>query len=249
MRSNKLVRLTRLAPAGLVLLVTACGQNPESTERARGIFTGPNLVVALTIAFVVVSGLVLVAAIGIDRFVRTRRQLETAAPEPEEAEEEEEEVVAGIGVGRAGVPKWLYGFYVLIPLFAFLYVVNNVALVPAAEEPAAEETPAPTGPQTEWTLVASGIVFDLDRLILPPETDVVVTFENRDAGVPHNFYIWPDEAAAQAADDAAAVYAGSLFNGVATRVEEFTSPAAGEYYFNCTVHPTSMFGTVEVVAG
>jgi plastocyanin len=179
--------------------------------------------------------------------VRSRRALEAAPPEEEE-EEPEEEVVAGIRVANAGVPRWIYAFYVLIPLFAFLYVVNNVALRPAAEEQP-QETEAPTEPQTEVTLVASGIKFDPELLIFPPETEVTVNFENKDAGVPHNFVVWPDEQTAQTGNTGEANYAGSTFSGVATREEKFTTPGVGEYFFNCTVHPTSMFGTVEVVAG
>ncbi|MGH2760179.1 MAG: hypothetical protein ACRDKJ_11540, partial [Actinomycetota bacterium] len=121
MKPRPIVRLLRSAVAGAALFAAACGQNPESTERARGVLTGPNLVLALSIIFIIVAGGLLVGAVGLDRFVRSRNQLAAAPPEAEE-EEEKEEVVAGIGVGRAGVPRWLYGFYVLIPVFAFLYV-------------------------------------------------------------------------------------------------------------------------------
>ncbi len=246
--SRHSIRVVRAALACLAFATIACGQNPESTERARGVLTGAPLVLALSIVFIVISGALLVGVIAIDRFVRSRRALEAAPPEGAEEEEDQEEVVAGIAVGRAGVPRWLYGFYVLIPIFAFMYVVNNVALRPAAEEKS-EEPKKPSGPSPEWTIVASGIKFDLDTLIIPAGEPASVTFENKDAGVPHNFIVWPDEAAAQAADTSKAVHAGSTFAGVATKVEEFTVPEPGELYFNCAVHPTSMFGAVEVVAG
>lgn len=238
------IRTLRAALAGVAFAAAACGQNPETTEKARGVLTGAPLVLALSVVFIVIAGALLVGVIAIDRFVRSRQALE-AAP-PEEAEEEErEEVVAGIGVGRAGVPRWLYGFYVLIPIFAFMYVVNNVALRPAAEEKP-QESKKPSGPSAEWTIVSSGIKFDLEKLIVPGGP-VTVTFENKDAGVPHNFSVWPDEAAAQGGDTSKAVHAGSTFAGVATKVEKFTPPGGGELFFNCTVHPTSMFGTIEVV--
>lgn len=243
---KSLTRVIRSAPAGLVLAAAACGQNPETTEKARGVLEGAPLVLALSALFIVIAGALLVGVVGIDRFFRTRRALEEAPPEP--VEEEEEEVVAGIGVGRAGVPRWLYGCYVLIPVFAFLYVVNNVALRPAAEE-APKETERPRGPVTETTVVAVGIKFDVDKLIFPAETEVTVTFQNNDAGVPHNFTVWPDEAAAQAGDTGKAIHAGSNITGTSEKVEKFKTPAAGSYFFNCTVHPTSMVGTVEVVAG
>lgn len=246
---RRLIICVRTVLAGVAFAAAACGQNPDTTEQARGVLTGPNLVLALSIVFIVVAGGLLVGAIGIDRYLQSRRALEAAPPEgAEEEEEAKEEVVAGIAVGLAGVPRWLYGFYVLIPVFAFMYVVNNVALRPAPDEKPGE-TKAPTGPSVEWTVVASGIKFDLDLVIFPAGEPVTVTFENNDAGVPHNFVVWPDEAAAQGGNTGQALHAGSTFPGVATRVEKFTAPDAGEYYFNCAVHPTSMFGTVEVVGG
>jgi plastocyanin len=235
----------RTGLAGLALAAAACGQNPEHTERARGVLTGAPLVLALSVIFIVISGALLVGVIAVDRLVRSRHALETAPQEGAE-EEEAEEVVAGITVGRAGVPRWLYAFYVVIPVFAFMYVVNNVALRPEAEEKP-QESKAPSGPTAEWTIDASGIKFDLDHLIFPAAKPVTVTFDNKDAGVPHNWTLWPDEAAAQAGDTSKALHAGSTFAGVSKKDEKFTAPPAGEYYFNCTVHPTAMFGTAESV--
>jgi plastocyanin len=240
--------VARAALAGWALAAFACGQNPETTERARGVLTGANIVLALTIGFIVIAGGLLVGVIALDRFVRTRQALEAAPPEEPE-KEPEEEVVAGIGVGRAGVPRWLYGFYFLIPVFALLYVFNNVALQgpEAAEKPKA--TKAPRGPVTETTIVASGIKFNLSKLTFPAGKEITVIFDNADTGVPHNFTVWPDEASAQAGDTAKALHAGNTFSGAASSTEKFTIPAAGSDYFNCTIHPTSMFGTIEVVGG
>ncbi len=245
----KLLRLLRLGLAGVALFAMACGQNPESTERARGVLTGPNLVLALSILFIVIAGGVLVGAVGLDRFVRSRNQLAAAPPEADEVEaEEEEEIVAGIVVGHAGVPRWLYAFYVLIPLFAFLYVVNNVALRPAAEE-VPDETAAPSGPRAEWTIVASGIKFDIDEMEFSAGEEITVTFDNQDAGVPHDWTLWESEEAATANDEGAKIAATNLSTGVAEADITFPAPDPGEYYFNCTVHPPSMFGTAVVVEG
>lgn len=245
MKKRGLMLVVRSVLGALALAAAACGQNPETTEKARGILEGPNIVLALSVVFLVVAGGLIVAVIGLDRLVRSRRALE-AAPPPE-AVEEEEEVVAGIGVGRAPVPRWLYGFYVLIPAFAFLYVVNNVALRPAAEEKP-EESAEPTGPQDEWTIVASGIKFDKDTLTVPAETEVTVTFDNQDTGVPHDFTVWETEAAATANDTSKQLVKSNQIAGGAEDEVSFNSDGAGELYFNCTIHPTSMFGTVEVVA-
>jgi plastocyanin len=247
MNKRGLAFVLRLSLSVLALAAAACGQNPETTEKARGILEGPNIVLALSVVFLVAAGGLIAGVVGLDRFVRSRRALETAPP-PEAVEEEEEEVVAGIGVGRASVPRWLYGFYVLIPAFAFLYVVNNVALRPAAEEQA-EETEAPTGPQEEWTIVASAITFDLDTMIVPAETEVTVTFDNQDTGVIHDFTVWENEATATANDTGAQVAKTDQITGGNEDEVSFTSPGAGELFFNCTVHPTTMTGTVEVVEG
>lgn len=243
--------LARAALAALAVTAFACGQNPETTERARGVLTGTNIVLALSIAFIVIAGGLLVGVVSLDRFVRSRKALEAAPPETEEEESEpSEEVVAGIGIGSASVPRWLYAFYVLIPAFAMLYVFNNVALKgpEAAERP--EATEAPTGPRTEWTITASGIKFDLSELTVPVGEEVNVVFENKDTpGVPHNFVVWPDEAASQGGDTSKAVHAGNTITAPARSTEKFTIPEAGTDYFNCSIHPTSMFGTIEAVAG
>jgi plastocyanin len=244
---RSLARLVRVVFAGAAFCAAACGQNPESTERARGILTGPNLVLALSILFIVIAGGFLVGAVGLDRFVRSRNQLAVAPPEAEEEEEEQDEVVAGIGVGRAGVPRWLYAFYVLIPVFAFLYVVNNVALRPAAEE--APETAAPTGPQAEVTIVASAISFDLDQMQFPAGEEITVTLDNQDAGVPHDWVLWESEQAATANDEGAIIAQTNQITGSAEDEATFAAPEPGEYYFNCRVHPPSMNGTAEVVEG
>src|SRR5437870_1867475 len=113
-------------PALFLLLAAGCGQTPDQTNKARGVLSGVNLVLGMTVVLIVLTVVFLVGVLASDRFVRTRRRLATApAAEPVE-EEDTDEVVAGITMGRAGVPKWLYGAYVLIPLFAFGYVFSNV---------------------------------------------------------------------------------------------------------------------------
>jgi plastocyanin len=146
------------------------------------------------------------------------------------------------------VPRWLYAFYVLIPVFAFLYVVNNVALRPAAEE-APDETAAPEGPRPEWTIIASGIAFNLDEMQFSAGEEITVTLDNQDAGVPHDWVLWESEEAATANDEGAIIASTNQITGAAEDEATFAAPDPGEYYFNCRVHPPSMFGTAEVVEG
>jgi plastocyanin len=229
-----------LVAVGLGL--AACGDVAPETEAARGVLEGVNMALGLTIVFVVVTGAIVVGAIALDRFLRSRQAL-TETEEAEEPEEEESEVVAGIGVGRAPVPAWLYGFYVVIPLFAMLYVLNAVALAPAVG-PDDEVPPPVDGIVTEITVVARNIDFDVDNIAFPANTEVTVIFDNQDAGIPHDFHIW--ESADSAAAGTGEVAATSIFPGVAQETLVWETGEPRTYYFNCTVHP-SMRGDIEIV--
>ena len=137
----------------------------------------------------------------------------------------------------------------LIPLFAALYVLNAVALAPKAAPKAAATAKPPTGPQTKATVIASGIKFDVSTLTLKANSPITITFNNNDAGVPHNFTVWPSQAIAQAGDTGKAIKAGNTITGVATTTETFkTGPAGKNLFYECTIHPTSMFGTAVVAA-
>jgi plastocyanin len=225
--------------------MAACGQNPQATEHARGLISGKNVVGAMTVILIVVAGAMVVGAIALDRMMKARRALaEAPAAVPEE--EPDIELVAGIAVGRAPVPRWLYGFYVVIPVFALLYVLNAVALAPkAATTPKASA--APTGPLTKVTVTASGIKFDATSLTLKANSPITVTFINNDTGVPHNFTVWPSQIIAQTGDTTKAVKVGNTITGVATTTESFkTGPPGKNLFFECTIHPTSMFGNAVV---
>lgn len=231
--------------AGALVLV-ACGETPKTTEHARGVLSGANVVLAMTIALIVLSGALVVGAVGFDRIMKARKAL-ADAPETPRADAEEEEVVAGIGVGKAPVPRWLYAFYVLIPVFALLYVLNGVALAPPKPKAAPKASATPSGPVTSTTIAASGIKFDKTTLTLKANSPVTVTFKNDDASVPHNFTVWPSQAVAQAGDTGKAVHPGNTITGVAESTEKFKTAAPGKLFFECTIHPTSMFGTIDVV--
>jgi plastocyanin len=239
--------LRRILLAAVAVALGACGQNPPQTEHARGVLSGANVVLALSIVFIVVALLFVVGALALDRAVKARRALAAApAAPPEEEEDEQPEVVAGIVVGRAPVPRWLYGFYVLIPLFAVLYVVNAVALTPKKPAHKVSAGAQATGPVTSATVTASGIKFSVSSLTVKANSPITITFKNEDAGVPHNFSVFPSQAVAQAGDTSKAVKLGNTITGVAMTTETFSSGPPGTLYFECTIHPTSMFGTITV---
>lgn len=244
-RSTAMLRRTRLRVllGGTVLLLAACGQSPEA-QQGRGLVGGGNVVIVFSVAFIVVAGGIIAAAVAYDRFVRSRAALQAAAeePEPEEEEEEEEAEVAGIGMGTGAVPRWLYAAYVLIPTFAIVYVVTNVQVAePRAEAP--EETPAETEAPSPGRLEITGkdIRFDTDELVAPAGTEVTLVFHNEDEGIPHNVAIYESE---EAQKDH---FVGEIFNGTATEEYTFETPSeVGEYFFQCDVHPNSMRGTFVV---
>jgi plastocyanin len=144
------------------------------------------------------------------------------------------------------VPRWLYGVYVIIPIFALMYVLTNV---PVEDAGGGEASPTPEpGPCEECTIVASGVKFDKATLEIPSDTEVTVILDNQDAGVIHDFAVWESEEAATSGDQSAKIATTNPVTGVAEDDVTFTAPDPGTYYFNCTYHPPSMFGDLEVVA-
>jgi plastocyanin len=87
--------------------------------------------------------------------------------------------------------------------------------------------------------VAQNIAFDVQTIELPPEEAVTITMDNRDAGTPHNISIYSDESLGEV------LFQGELVTGPATIPYEVGPFPAGEYYFQCDVHP-NMNGAVTV---
>ena len=89
------------------------------------------------------------------------------------------------------------------------------------------------------TVVAKDLAFDTDQIDLAAGQPTTLTFDNEDAGIPHNIAIYSDDSLSET------LFQGTQFPGIAT--EEYQIPAldAGTYYFHCDVHPT-MSGSVVV---
>ncbi|MEN6609842.1 MAG: plastocyanin/azurin family copper-binding protein [Methanoregulaceae archaeon] len=91
------------------------------------------------------------------------------------------------------------------------------------------------------TLTAQNFLFDKKTITVPSGSTVVMTFINKDAGVPHNFALYTDSTATKK------IFSGEIITGVNTATYTFTAPSApGNYFFRCDVHPTVMFGTFVV---
>lgn len=89
------------------------------------------------------------------------------------------------------------------------------------------------------TIQASGLAFDTDTLTFPANTPTTLTFQNEDAGTPHNVAIYTDESASNS------LFVGEIVTGVITTEYQIPALKSGSYYFHCDVHP-NMHGTVTV---
>ncbi len=108
---------------------------------------------------------------------------------------------------------------------------------------ASTSTPTPTqgGQDVAVSLIAKNIAFDKSTITVPAGARVVMTFDNQDAGVPHNFALYTDSTARTK------IFAGDFVTGPKKVTYTFTAPSQpGTYFFRCDVHPTVMTGSFVV---
>jgi plastocyanin len=92
------------------------------------------------------------------------------------------------------------------------------------------------------SVTASGLAFDTNEIDLAAGKETTLTFDNQDAGVPHNIAIYPS--ASDISPDKA-LFQGEVVTGPTKATYTIPALDAGTYYFHCDVHPT-MNGTVVV---
>jgi plastocyanin len=112
---------------------------------------------------------------------------------------------------------------------------------PSSSEPPPPPSSAsapPTGGVTT-TVTASGLAFDTQTITLPANKATTLTFDNQDAGVPHDIAIFPDASATNP------LFTGDIVVGVKSVDYQIPALKPGSYYFHCDVHP-DMNGTVTV---
>lgn len=105
------------------------------------------------------------------------------------------------------------------------------------------ETPAPTNPLNP-ELVATDNKFAPTTLTVPQQVEITVKLTNR-GRTKHNVHFYDREGGSTLADGAE----GEIIDGGGTTTNVvFTTPAAGNYFFMCDLHPTEMKGTLVVDA-
>jgi len=92
------------------------------------------------------------------------------------------------------------------------------------------------------TVVAQDFAFDTSTIELVAGVPSTVTLDNRDVDVQHNIAIYTDSSLSEE------LFNGELVTGPGTAEYQVPPLEAGEYYFQCIVHP-NMNGAVVVSAG
>jgi len=115
---------------------------------------------------------------------------------------------------------------------------------PPATTPPTQSPPAPSasgggGGGFPAHISANALQFSTSSLTFPAGTGVTLTFDNQDAGVPHNVAIYSDSGYTTA------VFTGDIVTGPTKATYAIPALDAGTYYFRCDVH-TTMTGTVTV---
>jgi plastocyanin len=101
----------------------------------------------------------------------------------------------------------------------------------------------PTAGQTTLSVTAKNIAFDTNCLAAPPDTAFSISFDNQDAGTPHNVEIYSDSSATKRLGGATGPT--DTIVGVSSTSYKVDPLPAGIYFFKCDVHP-QMNGTFVV---
>ena len=103
--------------------------------------------------------------------------------------------------------------------------------------PSASAAPSGSAGGAALTITAQNIAFGTGTLEAAAGQAFSLSFDNEDAGIPHNVDILDP--------GGQSVFKGEIFDGVATRVYSVPALTAGAYKFQCDVHP-NMTGTLTV---
>ena len=110
---------------------------------------------------------------------------------------------------------------------------------PVASAPAAASSgpsAAPSG-SADVTISALNVAFEQTSVDAPAGRAFTLLFDNKDASIPHD--VWIKDSTGTA------VFQGAIVTGPAQMIYNVPSLPAGNYTFNCSVHP-NMTGTMVV---
>ncbi len=124
------------------------------------------------------------------------------------------------------------------PGWTYAPAVTPAPSVAASAGPS--DAPAASSATGVVAISALGIKFEQTTVKAPASTPFQISFENKDAGTPHDVVIHLGDAGG------AELFRGEIFNGVETRVYNVPALDAGAYTFVCSVHRTTMIGTLNV---
>ena len=123
----------------------------------------------------------------------------------------------------------------VVPLLLGAAAASGVVPLPEEEEEHAD------GGGASVPIAAQNLQFDTKELEIPADTPFVIAFNNAEAQ-PHNVAIL------EAQGSPNALYRGDIVTGPAETEYEVDPIPAGDYYFQCDVHP-NMNGTVKAAEG
>jgi plastocyanin len=93
---------------------------------------------------------------------------------------------------------------------------------------------------TDLHLTAKNVAFQPTVLCAPHDQAFTISFDDQDAGTPHNVAI------AKGADFGQAAFRGQVLSGPKTVDYQVPALAPGVYSFRCDIHPSQMKGTLVV---
>ena len=135
-------------------------------------------------------------------------------------------------------------------LFSMIGAVAGVAMFAGGIAILAIGSGKSVGPQTITLAAPKGAAatgFAPNTLSVEADKPIVLEFDNQDPGVQHNVMIFGEDPTKN--PKAAAIFTGALTTGPEKAPYKVPALKAGTYYFHCEVHPTTMFGTIDVGAG
>lgn len=137
---------------------------------------------------------------------------------------------------RSRTSPFILLLYLLIPVLAVMFLIGSRDSLGDPEPP----TPPPNGGNGGGlSIAASNLEFDKDTLEFPASEETELDFANNDASsIQHNVAIYEEEGGSD-------LFVGEVIPGGQTITYSVPAMEAGEYYFQCDLHP-GMNGTVQV---